>query len=121
MKPHLRPDLTTTYERYVSGAMFRFGPLEVRLVSGRKGPADTRLDIRCAEWHSMTFDELALMVDVLYENEHRLFPPRMGYEGGDKLIKHLRDAIRLGPEKAAALLRLEKATRAPTLFDNEAS
>ena len=105
----LRPDLTDAYERYVTGQMWRFGPLEVRTVQGRKAANDIRLDIRCMDWHAISFDQLALIVDVLYENEHRLYPPSLGYKGGEKLWIHLRQSIRLGPDKTAVLLRMEKA------------
>jgi hypothetical protein len=116
-----RPDLSQTTQRFAAGQRFRFGKFEVRIERGRKSPDDLRIDVRCTDWHAIGFEELGLLADALYENEHRLYRPSLGYEGGEKLLSYIRSAVRHGYEKAATELRLEKtaASARRTLFDTQ--
>lgn len=120
MKP-LRPDLSLTTTRFVAGTAFNIRGFEVRLVPGHKAPDDLRLDVRSRDWHTVRFDTLGLLFDALYENEHRLYRPSLGHQGGEKLRDYITNAIRYGHDKAATELRLEQSAKAQRLFDEPES
>jgi hypothetical protein len=107
----LRPDLADSYERFVIGKHWSNGPLQVRFERGTKFPGDIRADIRCLTWHSVRFGDLGLLFDFLYENEHRRYPPRDGYEGGEYLRTFLEQCVQLGWTWANDQLVNEKERR----------
>jgi hypothetical protein len=108
----LRPDIADEYVRFVVGDTWRLSGLDFRVADGDKQDGDLVMQWRTPSgWWKVGMPALFLVVDFLYENEHRIYPPRMGFEGGEKLRKRLTIAARDGHERATALLTRERELR----------
>jgi hypothetical protein len=130
MRQHyLRKDLAQSYRRFVTGDMFRLSGLDFRVQEGVKKQQGTGAGgdlvlqwLTPSGWVSIGFDALGLIVDFLYENEHHLFPPSQGFDGGEMVRDYVKKACQLGHDKAAAELRLQKAAKRGLFdIDREAS
>lgn len=96
--------------RFRDGQHFEFGDVEYRIVRGRKGPDDLRLDRRFhSRWVPVTLDDTFLVVDVIADNENVLFPPPAS--GGGKVWKALKTALQYGWHRARHDLQLERMRR----------
>ena len=99
-----------TGRRFHDGETFEIPPLQYRLVRGRKGPDDLRLDWRwVTDWRPVELDHVALIVDAIADNENILYPPPAA--GGGKVYQLVRQALREGWRKARHDLHLERMQR----------
>ena len=96
--------------RFHVGETFDIPPMQYRLVRGRKGPDDIRLEWRwCTDWRPAELDHVALIVDVVADNENVLYP--LPAAGGGKTWAFVRSAFKDGWLKARHDLHLERARR----------
>lgn len=97
--------------RFHEGDTFVIPPMEYRIVRGRKGPADLRVDWRhISEWRPVELDHVGLIVDAIADNENVLYPPPAA--GGAYVWRFLRTALRDGWATARDQLHRERAARA---------
>ncbi len=100
----------TEDRRFHAGETFEVPPMEYRLVCGRKGPDDLVLEWRWATvWRPVELDHVALIVDVIADNENVLYPPPAA--GGGKVLAFVKTALRHGWRQARHDLHLERARR----------
>ena len=73
----------------------RCGSLEYREIKGRKGPFDRRCEIRTpkGEWVAYSKYEQGYLFWRVVENEDLLYPPRLGYRGGQMLLDFIHDVF----------------------------
>ena len=108
-----------TGRRWRDGWSRRIDGISFRIVRGRKGPNDLRLDWYVdGQWRPIHMRIAALLTDFFYENEDVLYPPPA--KGGQKILDYLRWAAKNGWEKAEAGLRAERELKRarPVLFDD---
>lgn len=98
--------------RFQLGDRIELAPMEYRLVRGRKGPDDLRLDWRPTEldWRPVELDHAFLIVDAIADNENVLYPYPAA--GGGKVNAAIRVALRDGWQRARLDLHAERARRA---------
>jgi hypothetical protein len=100
----------TDDRRFHDGDTFDIPPMQYRIVRGKKGPNDLRLDWRwTTDWRPVELDHVGLIVDAIADNENVLYPPPA--RGGGKVWSFVRDALKLGWLKARHDLHLERAER----------
>jgi hypothetical protein len=90
-----------------------------RVLHGRKGPGDLRLEHRVdGAWKPVRMRTGAMLADFFFENEEVLYPDA---KGGKKYLEYVRDATKYGWDKADAVLRVERAQRKVqrSLFDED--
>jgi hypothetical protein len=99
--------------RFSAGATYRIPPMDYRLVSGRKGAGDLRLDWRwhdddgrISPWRPVELDHVALILDAIADNENYLYPPPAA--GGAYVTKFVRTVFREGWAKARTELHLQR-------------
>ena len=97
------------------GIPHNIGGIFVRIVPGRKGPGDMRLEI-CRNWGHQSWVPVkmalvAYMTEFFFLNETLLYPPEGGFKGGEKFMDFLDQAAYEGYEVATAELEREKAAR----------
>jgi hypothetical protein len=86
------------------------GGVWFRTVRGNKFPGDVRLEWRInGRYEPVSLDAIALVVDVITDNENARFP--WPASGGGKVYKFLRQAMRDGWQRANYCLHLERALR----------
>lgn len=102
----------TAERRFRAGSAYRMPPFDYRLVAGRKGPGDLRLEWRwndagrVSPWRPVELDHVALIVDAIADNENYLYP--FPYSGGDKVRRFVMTALRDGWRTARHDLHLER-------------
>ena len=95
---------------FAAGDTFELAGIWFRVVEGRKGPEDLRMDwLTESGWVAIPFVVLYLLTHFLTENEDVLYPPPAA--GGDKLMTELWWARRRGWRHAEARLEAEKAAK----------
>jgi len=119
-----------TARRFSAGQTFTFDGIKFRVVEGVKRQkftgktGDLRVDWWSEElrrWVPIRMQTVGFLVDFFFENEDFLYPPHLGFKGGEKVMKYLRHAVRHGFEKAEAGLRAEREMKdQPGLFDGDA-
>jgi hypothetical protein len=98
--------------RFSADETFRIPPMEYRLVTGRKGPGDLRLDWRwndegrVSPWRPVELDHVFLIVDAIADNENYLYP--LPAAGGDYVRRFVVAALRNGWVQARHDLHLER-------------
>jgi hypothetical protein len=99
--------------RFQAGEAYRIPPMEYRIVNGKKGPGDLRLDWRYSDdegrispWRPVELDHVALIVDVIADNENYLYPPPAA--GGAYVVRFVRTAFKEGWRKARHDLHLQR-------------
>jgi hypothetical protein len=99
--------------RFRAGDTFRIPPMEYRIVSGNKAPGDLRLDWRYSDqdgrispWRPVELDHVALIVDVIADNENYLYPPPAA--GGAYVVRFVRTAFKDGWRTARHDLHLQR-------------
>jgi len=98
--------------RFHAGEMFRIPPMEYRIVNGKKGSGDLRLDWRYSDkgrispWRPVELDHVALIVDAIADNENYLYP--FPAAGGAYVFKFVKTALRDGWNKARHDLQLQR-------------
>lgn len=106
--------------RWHPGQTVEISGVTFRVVQGRKGPADLRLEwlTSSGSWRPVDMAAGGLMADFFYENESYLYPD---HKGGRKYLDYLREAAQFGWDKAQATLRLEKLVKGaqPTMFGKD--
>ena len=101
--------------RFQAGFEYHLPPMDYRLVPGKKGADDLRLDWRwndegrISPWRPAELDHVALIVDAIADNENYLYPPPAA--GGDKVRRFVMTALREGWRKARHDLHLERKER----------
>lgn len=108
----------STTRRWYAGQSFSIDDMHFRVVAGKKGPDDLRLDqLVDGKWVAVRMAVGGMMADFFFENEEVLYPPPA--KGGKKYLDYVRDAARFGWERAEAALRVERAVKnmQPSLFD----
>ena len=99
-----------TERRFHDGEVFDIPPMQYRVVRGKKGPDDLRLDWRWAtDWRPVELDHVAIIVDAIADNENVLYPPPA--RGGAKTWTFVQTAFKHGWRKARHDLHLERANR----------
>jgi hypothetical protein len=103
----------TTSRRFHAGDTFRIPPMDYRLVQGKKGTGDLRLDWRynddcgrVSPWRPVELDHVALILDAIADNENYLYPPPAA--GGAYVTRFVRTTFREGWSKARAELHLQR-------------
>lgn len=82
-----------TERRFSAGQVFDIPPMQFRIVEGRKQPVAGEVDLvlqwrHVAPWQSVTLDHVALVLDMVAENEDvALFPPRLGFKGNAYVVE----------------------------------
>lgn len=110
----------TNSRRFQAGDRFLYDGIWYRLVPGRKGPDDLRLEWACSgfAWRPVTLDHAAIMVDAIGENENYLYPPP--YAGAGKVWQFVIKALREGWRQAVHDLHLERDHKNyPELYDSD--
>ena len=101
--------------RFHEGDTFTIPPLEYRMVRGRKGPDDLKLEWRyVAPWRPVELDHVGLIVDAIAENENVLYPPPAA--GGGYVWRFVRKALQYGWIAARNELHLQRAMKAERLW-----
>jgi hypothetical protein len=111
--------------RFAEGDRFHEGGIRFRVERGRKTDDDLRIDWYVAEsgqWVAIPMSVLFLLVDFFWENEHVIYPPSRGYQGGEKFWQALRGSWLHGwksSQDGLAAERRQRELRAcqPGLFD----
>lgn len=97
--------------RFNEGDTFRLQGIDFRVVRGKKGPADLRLDwLLSVGWQPVCVDIVGLIADFVYENENYLYPPPR-FKGGEKFMAYIRQAVGDGYRQANHDLHLERAVK----------
>ena len=109
-------DIDQEKRRFRAGDTFRVGNMDFRVVPGRKGPGDLRLDWRYnnragtgSPWYPLDLEVIALSVDVIADNENYLYPPPAS--GGDYVRKYVMSALRDGWNAAQTRLILQRINK----------
>lgn len=93
---------------------FFFSGVHLRVVPGYKAAMngqDLRLDwLTPGGWCPVPMKAIAFMVAFMYENEERRYPSGLGYQGGEKFMRYLRDALKFGVDNADAALQVDRKT-----------
>lgn len=99
--------------RFHAGDEFHIPPMDYRCVSGKKGPGDVRFDWRwhdtegrISPWRPVELDHVALIVDVIADNENYLYPPPAA--GGAYVFRFVKTALKEGWRKARHDLHLQR-------------
>lgn len=96
--------------RFVAGQQFVAGGVQFRVASGSKGSGDLRLDWCVGgDWQPVLLDAVFAVVDMVAENEDRLFP--YPAKGGEETMRYLRIARIQGWQEASRLLHLARVSR----------
>jgi hypothetical protein len=101
--------------------------MEYRLLPGKKGRGDLRLDWRYSDdagrispWRPVELDHVALILDAIADNENVLYP--FPAAGGGKVYQFVRRALKDGWQKANYCLHLERDKKHdPHLFKPDGS
>ena len=114
-----QPKQDITPRRFTSGDNFELGAVRFRVERGSKSPDDLRMDWNVnGRWVAVPMSALFLLTDFLWENEHVLYPPSSGNQGGEKLFEALRRARNHGWEAATGYLEAERrALHCQSQFD----
>ena len=98
----------TTPRRFKAGDRFQIDGIWYRLIPGRKGPSDLRLEwyMPVMKWRAVTLDHAALILDAISDNENVLYPPPAA--GGGKVVQFVRQVFREGWGKAVYQLQMER-------------
>lgn len=97
--------------RFEAGQTFTIGQLQYRIERGDKHPDDLRLDWRyCGDWQPVVLDHVALIVDMIADNENILYPPPAA--GGDYVRRYVIKALREGWRAAVVELHTQRARKA---------
>jgi hypothetical protein len=99
--------------RFQAGFSYHLPPMDYRLVPGRKGPRDLRLDWRynddsgrISPWRPVELDHVFLIVDAIADNENDLYPPPAS--GGGYVFRFVKLALKEGWRQARHDLHLER-------------
>lgn len=97
--------------RFAAGDAWEIGGVRYRVVTGKKGPDDLRLEWSAAtgKWTAVEMAHAACQTDFFCENEDYLYPPPQ--QGGQYFMDFLHKARGLGWDAAWRILRGEKAAR----------
>ena len=99
-----------TERRWKAGDEGYCNEIRYRVVTGRKGPDDLRLDLFInGDWQPAKMEIGFLMADFFFENEHALYPRARGYRGGFEYLKALQDASRYGWQATQRQLRTQQS------------
>jgi len=99
-----------TERRFHEGEQFEIGNVQYRVVRGKKGPDDLRIDRRFAtDWQPVTLDDTFLILDFIADNENVLYPPPA--KGGAKVLEAVKIALQFGWRRARHDLHLERQLR----------
>lgn len=85
--------------------------VQYRVVEGRKGPTDLRLDVRTDGWIAAPMALGFILADFFRQNEDRLYPPQYGWRGGGKYMSAVIASAKHGWRRTVADLNAEKAER----------
>lgn len=96
---------------FTAGDHWDIGGVEARIVTGRKGPDDLRLDLRAREFVPVKMSLGFLFADFFAQNEGVLYPTKDGFQGGDLYLHYLKGAVLLGWEAVAEQLEIERARK----------
>ena len=101
------------YPALVAGRLFDTEDgLRCRIVPGVKKDGDLVLEIESAgQWRRVKFASVALFVEFLYRNEELLYPSSDGHLGGEKVMRFLRETLRVGHEQSSRNLEWEKRNK----------
>jgi len=95
--------------RWKAGMAGDCGGIPWRIVPGRKGPGDLRLELFAnGQWLAVKMDLGFLMADFFFENEELLHPPAKGNLGGSMYTGHCLMAIAHGWETARQWLAVQR-------------
>jgi hypothetical protein len=111
--------MSSQVRRFKSGEQFQHDGIWYRLVPGRKGRGDLRLEWASAgfPWRPVTLDHVAIIVDAIADNENVLYPPPAA--GGGYVWKFLRQVLREGWRPAVHDLQLQRDRKNhPELFED---
>lgn len=100
--------------RWQAGTTVTAGPFELRVVDGRKGAGDLRLEVLTADgWMAVPMVLGAVVADFFCENEDHLgqFRPHWRSGGGDFFMAYLQEARFRGWQVAEARLQGDKERR----------
>ncbi len=89
---------------------FDMNGLLFRIVQGKKGPDDRRLDVE-TRFLPVHMRLGGLLADFFYENEGILYPPDEGFAGGNYYLGYLHQAARQGWQVADDKLQEERRGR----------
>ena len=96
--------------RWRAGDRFWCDEVEYRVMPGRKGPDDLRLEHYVnGEWRPVKMETGFLLADFFFENEHVLYPRAKGYRGGYEYLRAIQHATRYGWESTQQQLREQQA------------
>lgn len=85
--------------RWQAGDDFWCDGIRYRVIEGRKGPDDLRLERRVdGEWRPVKMESGFMLADFFFENEQVLYPRAKGHRGGFEYLRALQDATRHGWE-----------------------
>lgn len=100
--------------RFAPGDYGLIGGVEWRVARGNKvapgDQVDLRLDVRCHEWTPVKMDLGFLMADFLHENEDVLYPPSLGFIGGQMYLDYCIRAAREGWLLVSDVLSRQRST-----------
>lgn len=82
-----------------------------RIVTGKKGPGDLRLDLLAPRWVPVSMALGFLFADFYAQNEETLYPRAAGYSAGDRYMHFVNGAAFLGWEVAHEQLLYERTQR----------
>ena len=89
----------------------------MRVVQGKKGPNDLRLDVLVnGGWRSVSMHLAFMLTDFFYENENALYP--YPARGGPYFMDALKTASRYGHERAQKELEFDQRRKQMRLLDS---
>lgn len=92
------------------GEPFWCDGIQYRVVPGRKGPDDMRLEKHLnGEWQPVRMEAGFMLADFFFENEHVLYPRAKGYRGGFEYLKAIQFAAQNGWESTQRQLREQQS------------
>lgn len=101
--------------KFQAGDNGSIGGVEWRITNGRKVErkgrpvtGDLRLELWVPEWTPVKMALGFLEADFYYQNENRLYPQNLGFQGGERYLNFVRGAAYLGWEAAVAQLDDER-------------
>jgi hypothetical protein len=98
--------------RFSAGFTCSIPPFDYRLIPGKKGPDDLRLEWRwndegrVSPWRPVELDHVFLIVDAIADNENYLYPHPAA--GGDYVRRFVMAALRDGWRQARYDLHLQR-------------